>query len=142
MEWWIWAVAGLAFILSEIATAGFFMMFFGVGALASAATSFFVPTAPFSTQVLVFSLVSVVSLAFFRKPLMRTFDLDKAAPSRDEIVRETALPMEDIAPGQTGKAELRGTTWNARNHGKAVLTKGQRCRVTKVDGLTLWLESE
>jgi hypothetical protein len=142
MEWWIWAVAGLAFIVSEVATSGFFMMFFGVGAFASAALSFFAPASPLSTQVLTFSLVSIVSLLLFRKPLMRTFGLDKAVPSRDEIVRETALPMEDIAPGQTGKAELRGTTWNARNHGKAVLTKGQRCRVAKVDGLTLWLESE
>jgi hypothetical protein len=118
------------------------MMFFGVGAFASAALCLLVPSDPLWSQALVFSAVSVLSLAFFRKPLMRKFGLDKTVPAHEEIVREIAVPMEDIAPERTGKAELRGTTWNARNNGKAVLSKGQRCRVVKVDGLTLWLESE
>lgn len=142
MEWWIWAVTGLAFILLEVFTTGFYMIFFGVGAFASAALSFFVPSGPLWSQLFVFSFVSVLSLALFRKPLMRKFGLDKPVPSRDEIVNEIALPMGDIVPGGTGKAELRGTTWNAHNRTSAVLARGQRCRVVKVAGLTLELESE
>ena len=45
--------------------------------------------------------------------------------------------MEDIAVDAVGKAELRGTTWNARNVGDKLLTRAQRCRVRRVDGLTL-----
>jgi membrane protein implicated in regulation of membrane protease activity len=36
-----------------------------------------------------------------------------------------------------GKAELRGSTWNARNVGETPITEDQRCRVESVDGLTL-----
>jgi membrane protein implicated in regulation of membrane protease activity len=60
----------------------------------------------------------------------------------DTMVGETAVLLDDVAPGQTGKAELRGTTWSARNAGTASLHKGQRTSVAKVDGLTLWLKSE
>ncbi|HVZ80426.1 MAG TPA: NfeD family protein [bacterium] len=142
MEWWIWAVAGLAFGLAEIATPGFYMIFFGVGAFAASAMSFVAPTSPLWSQILVFTLVSVISLVLFRKPLMKKFGMDKPIPSRNEIVHEIALAMEDIAPEKVGKAELRGSTWNARNKGTAALMKGQRCRVVKVEGLTLWLEPE
>ena len=142
MEWWIWAVAGLAFGLAEIATPGFYMIFFGVGAWAASVMSLVVPTSPLWAQILVFTLVSVISLVLFRKPLMRKFGMDKPIPSRNEIVHEIALPMEDIVPGKVGKAELRGSTWNARNQGAETLAKGQRCRVVKVEGLTLWLEPE
>jgi membrane protein implicated in regulation of membrane protease activity len=41
-----------------------------------------------------------------------------------------------------GKVELRGTTWTAHNDGPVPLARGQRCRVTRVDGLTLGIVAE
>lgn len=52
------------------------------------------------------------------------------------------LPAEDLAPGAVGKAELRGTVWTARNEDTRSLTRGERCRVMRVDGLTLSIRSE
>lgn len=100
------------------------------------------PASPLWGQLLVFSVFSVVSLLLFRKPMLRRFGLDKPAPSREEIVNETATPNDDILPGGIGKAELRGTVWTARNGGTATLAKGQTCKVERVEGLTLWLKSE
>ena len=48
--------------------------------------------------------------------------------------------VEDPALG--GRAELRGTTWSARNVDVAALAAGQRCRVVAVQGLMLDLRSE
>ena len=31
----------------------------------------------------------------------------------DSMAGESAIPLEDLVPGGTGKAELRGTTWTA-----------------------------
>ena len=47
-----------------------------------------------------------------------------------------------ILPGAVGKAELRGTSWNARNAAERPLAAGERCRVTGMDGLQLLLEPE
>ena len=55
---------------------------------------------------------------------------------------ETALVTEDVAPGGVGKAEMRGTSWTARTSAATLLARGQRCRVERVEGLTLWLRPE
>ena len=60
----------------------------------------------------------------------------------DSLVGETATATEDIPSGGVGKAELRGTTWTARNSGSALLAKNTRCRVERVDGLTIWIRPE
>jgi membrane protein implicated in regulation of membrane protease activity len=41
-----------------------------------------------------------------------------------------------------GKAELRGTPWEARSATGGALAKGQRCRVERVEGLMLLLRPE
>jgi membrane protein implicated in regulation of membrane protease activity len=60
----------------------------------------------------------------------------------DSLVGESAIVLEDIPPGGVGKAELRGTSWNARNVAKLPLAKAQRCIVKSVEGLTLWIQPE
>jgi membrane protein implicated in regulation of membrane protease activity len=60
----------------------------------------------------------------------------------DSLVGEAATASEDIPSGGVGKAELRGTTWTARNSGTALLAKNTRCRVERVDGLTIWIRPE
>jgi membrane protein implicated in regulation of membrane protease activity len=60
----------------------------------------------------------------------------------DSMVGETAVLTEDLQPGHTGKAELRGSTWSARNVGPSSLSMGQRVTVKKVEGLTLWVRPE
>ncbi len=142
MTWWTWSLIGLGLALAELASPGFFIIFLAVGAFASAVVLAVWPTTPLWGQFLLFSVFSVVSLVLFRKPIMRRFGLDKHDPARDEIVNEVATPTEDIAPGGFGKAELRGTFWNARNGGSKKLVKGKPCKVERVDGLTIWLRDE
>ena len=60
----------------------------------------------------------------------------------DSLVGEVATLLEDLAAQAAGKAELRGSTWTVRNVSEALLKKGQRCHVTRVDGLTLWVKAE
>ena len=82
-----------------------------------------------------FTVLSVVSLALFRDPLMRRFNLKGGKPTVDRMEGEPALVTEDVAPGGVGKAEMRGTSWTARSAGAATLARGQRCRVERVEGL-------
>ena len=60
----------------------------------------------------------------------------------DSLVGENAMPLEDIVPGAVGRAELRGTVWSARNATSIAIIRGQRCKVVRVDGLMIFLESE
>jgi len=57
----------------------------------------------------------------------------------ENLVGEIAIPVDDIAQGQVGKVELRGTVWSAQSDAPQALAKGTRCRVKRVEGLTLWI---
>jgi membrane protein implicated in regulation of membrane protease activity len=142
MAWWIWVLAGLVLLLAEVATpGGFFVIFFGAGAILVGALKGLGWNGPAWAEWLVFTVLSVASLALFREPLMRRFSLGKSKPV-DRLEGETALVTEEVPPGGVGKAEMRGATWTARSSGTAALARGQRCLVERVEGLTIWLRAE
>jgi len=63
-------------------------------------------------------------------------------PSIDSLIGETCVAVEDMAINAVGKAELRGTSWTARNAGDKPLARGQRCTVERVEGLTIFVRAE
>src|SRR3954453_3636825 len=140
MLWWLWALLGLAFSALELATGGFFLIFFGVGALFVGLFTALNLTGPPEAQWVEFALASVVLLAMFRRRILRT--MQPSQPDPGALVGEIASPMNDIKPGEIGRAELRGAVWSAKNAHATELPRGARCRVQSVDGLTLILVPE
>jgi inner membrane protein len=141
--WWLWVLIGLALLGVEVFTpGGFFVLFFGVGALVVGALVGLGIGGPPWAQWLIFSVVSVVSLLLFRSRLLARFGHDAPGLRLDTLEGEVATPIEDLVPDAIGKAELRGTVWTVRNADERTLAKGQRCRVLRVDGLTLHLRAE
>jgi membrane protein implicated in regulation of membrane protease activity len=138
LTWWIWILVGLVLLVVEIATpGGFFALFFGVSALVVAALSALGLAA--WIQWLVFAALGVVLLLALRRRLTSALP----GPTRlDALVGELALPLDDLAPGATGKAELRGTPWTAFNASALPLARGQRCRVQRVAELVLHIQPE
>ena len=143
MAWWIWVLGGLVLLVAEVATpGGFFAVFFAAGAILVGALKGLGWEGPAWAEWLVFTILSLIALGLFRKPLMRRFNLSGGKRTVDRMEGERALVTEDVAPGGVGKAEMRGTSWTARTAGESVLAKGRRCRVERVEGLTLWLRAE
>jgi len=143
MEWWLWLLLGLSLLLGELLTpGGFYIIFFGVGAVVVGMLTFMDWAGPPWLQWLLFSVISVVSLALFRRPLLKR--LETVAPKHDidSLVGEAAVALEDTPAGAIGKAEMRGTSWTARNVGSGALARGQRCKVERVEGLMLCVRSE
>ena len=142
MEWWHWLVLGLILVALEMAAAGgFYVIFFGIAALAIGGLHMLDAAGPIWFQFLLFSVLSVASLMLFRRPLLRMLQPEGTAEV-DTLVGETAIPLADIAPGSVGQAELRGSAWSARNVAAATLSRGERCRVVRVERLMIHLESE
>ena len=55
---------------------------------------------------------------------------------------ETAVVLDDISVNGIGKAEMRGTPWNTRNVSGRPLARGERCKVERVEGLTIFVRAE
>lgn len=144
MAWWIWILAGLALLALELLTpGGFFVLFFGLGAIAVGVLVAADVAGPLWAQCLWFSALSIGSLVLLRSRLRQ---LLQGAVGQgvgvETLVGEVAMLSDDLEPGAVGKAELRGTTWSVRNAGADRLHRGQRCRVRRVDGLMLWIAAE
>jgi membrane protein implicated in regulation of membrane protease activity len=143
MVWWLWVLLGLGLLALELGLAGgFFALFFGVGALLVGALVSVGAAGPAWMQWLLFSGLSIVALVTLRRPLQARLNLKGSGRPVDSLVGETAVALDELAPGGLGKVELRGTSWSGRNRGGAPLGRGQRCVVEKVDGLTLWVRPE
>lgn len=141
--WWHWIVLGLVLALAELAAAGgFYIIFFGISALIVGLLASVGLAGPAWMQITLFSALSVGSLVAFRARLLKWLQVDPQAPGVDAIVGEIAVATEDLAPGGIGKVELRGSAWTARNATSSPLVRGTRCRVVRIDGLTVHVEPE
>lgn len=144
MDWWVWILTGLALFALELLTpGGFFVVFFGVGAIAVGVLVAVDLAGPLWAQCLWFSGLSIGSLVLLRSRLRQLLHGTQGrGVGVETLVGEVAVLAEDLDPGAVGKAELRGTTWTVRNDGPTRLAQGQRCQVRRVDGLMLWIGAE
>jgi len=137
---WLWVVVGIALLVVEMFTpGGLFALFFGAGAIVTGGLS----ALGFGTVVqwISFTVVSLLLVVTLRGPLQRR--IARVEPPRvDDLVGEEAVLIDDVAAGATGRAELRGTPWSVRIASGIPLRAGQRCKVERVEGLTLWLRAE
>ncbi len=141
--WWHWLVLGLLFCVAEVATAGgFFIIFFGAGALSVGGLAALGLAGPVWMQLLLFSVFSFASLLLVRSRLTKAIAREPERREIDTLVGEIGTVSDDLAPGAVGRVEVRGTAWSARNATASVLTAGQRCRVVRVEGLRLDIEPE
>ena len=142
MSWYLWLIAGILLAALELTgSGGFYLVFFGLAAIIVGLLGLFGGVEAVWLQWLVFTALSVVFLLVFRNPLLRRLQ-SPAAGAVDRLVGDVAVPLEDIPAGAVGRAELRGTTWSARNAHGAHIAKGRRCLVERVDGLTLFIVPE
>jgi len=140
MEWWMWALLGFGLFALEMLTPGaFYFAFFGVGAVLTAGLVWLGVGGPAWFEWLLFTVISVACLVPLRGRLVRWAT---AGDTRavDSLVGEEIVLLDDVAPGNPGKGELRGSTWTVRTNGPRTFHRGERVRVTRVDGLALWID--
>jgi membrane protein implicated in regulation of membrane protease activity len=143
MTWWYWILLGLGLTLFELVTpGGLFAIFFAVAAIVVGLLDLVGIGGPDWVQWVLFSVLALASLALFRRPLLARLRLDVRGKDVDSLTGEVVSPLAPIAPGEVGRAELRGSTWSARNVAAAAVTAGQRCRVVAVHGLELDIRPE
>ena len=141
MPWWGWIVLGTVILISGIiVSTDFYLVFFAASAVIVGLLVLLGASLPVSAQWLIFAALSIGMLVLFRARLrekIKTREQDV-----DKLEDEIAVATEQLAAGATGQAELRGSTWRARNIGEVGLEVGGRCRVERVDGLVLSIRKD
>jgi len=141
MSWSFWLIFGLGLLVFEILTpGGFFTVFFGLAAFVVAGLVWLGVLETGVAQWLVFGVLGTILIVALRPLVRKRFETN--TPKVDQLVGETAIALEALDVNGRGKVELRGTSWSAVYSGPGNVSKGDRLRVTKVDGLSLIVEKE
>ena len=132
--WQFWLiVAGICLVI-EIATVGFLVFWFGIGALFAMITSFF--TDNLIIQTVVFILSSTV-LLFFTRPFVNKFSpKEKVKTNAFSIIGKKGIVTQTINPitGE-GQVKIGSEVWSAKSSEDVKIEKGLAVEVLDIDGV-------
>lgn len=139
--WQIWLIiAGLCFII-EMASVGFFVFWFGIGALISMIVSIFFPE-NIILQSTVFVISSVI-LLLLTKPLVNKFTKKdkKIETNAYSIIGKKGIVVQDINPTfGVGQIKIAGEVWSAKTSDETTIEKGAEIQVKQIDGVKAVVE--
>ena len=135
---WIWAALAIIFFVAEVFTMGFFLVCFGIGAVAAALLA--VLGVGVIWQLVVFIAVSVVALAFLRPLAVRMTTHVVNPGGIDRVIGKQAVVLEEINPhSATGRVRIEREEWRADTYGPAI-PKGALVVVMEVTGTRVMVE--
>ena len=132
--WQFWLiVAGICLVI-EIATVGFLVFWFGIGALFAMITSFF--TDNLIIQTVVFILSSTV-LLFFTRPFVNKFSpKEKVKTNAFSIIGKKGIVTQTINPiTAEGQVKVGSEVWSAKSSEDVKIEKGLEVEVLDIDGV-------
>jgi hypothetical protein len=138
MQWWTWLILGILLLATELfaVDAQFYLVFLGAGALVTGLALLVGIPLPEWFQWVTFAIVSLIFMVTIRRNL---YEKLRAAPveTGSEAVGATLSIGNELRPGESCRAEFRGTTWTAVNVDEVTLPAGSAVRIDVVEGLTL-----
>ena len=142
---WLWLGAIVLFGVAEVVTENMVSIWFVAGSLAALFTCMsgwaLGGMSPEGTQLLVFALVSAVTLVVTR-PLVRRFMIRPHIPTNlDRVLGMTAKVTESVDNDRaSGAVYVDGKTWTARSADGAVIPAGTQVKVQKIEGVKLLVQ--
>jgi len=131
--WWIWMAIAALFVIAEIFTAGFFMLWFGVGA--AAAGIFALIEMSMVWQLGSFVILSLVLFMISRQFAERFTKKQPPGIGADRFISEKGLVIEEIDNiKNTGRVRIGKDEWRADSETDDIIPEGITVEVTRLDG--------
>ena len=131
--WWIWMIIAAVFVVAEILTAGFFLLWFGVGA-AVAGLLALLGLGP-AWQLTIFVIVSAGLFMSSRRFAERFTQKQPAGVGADRFIDKRGVVIEAIdRASNTGRVRIDREEWRADSETGAPIDNGTNVVVTRVDG--------
>ena len=134
--WWVWMALAAVFTIAEIFTAGFFLLWFGIGAAVAGLLALMGLSAGW--QMVSFIVVSLGLFALSRRFAERWTGSQPPGIGADRIIGKEGVVLEEIDNVKgTGRARVEREEWRSDSDSGEVISEGQRVVVTRVDGTHL-----
>ena len=134
--WWVWMILAAAFIVGEIFTAGFFLLWFGIGAAAAGALALFGFGAAWQWGA--FVLLSIVLFLVSRRFAEKVSKKQPPGIGADRFIGKKGVVLEEIDNDRnTGRVRIEKEEWRADSETGEVIQEGRRVEVAKLAGTHL-----
>ena len=142
IRFWHWWIVALVLLGLEIVVSGTFFVWMGVAAGVAGLLLLFAPEFAWEHQVLVFAILSVVTLVGWRQWLKRhpTKTSDPTLNVRGAQYVGCILKVAEPVVDGIGKAKVGDGLWRISCDETLNLAEGARVRVVGVEGATLTVE--
>ena len=141
-EWWHWMVLGLCLAMTELAVPAFFIVWFGIGAIAVGIVLLALPDLAVATQMLLWAVLSTLLVVFwFRYLKPRT--VTSVGTSAAHVTGEVGVLVSDLCPATRGqvrfqKPVLGSDLWEC--YADTKIKAGERVRIVVIEGSFIKVE--
>lgn len=130
----VWLILGVLLIITEMVTPSFFLIWFGLGAMATAAAAFFGAT--FGWQWITFLAVSAILVLGSRRFARQVSPHPPLPTNMDEYLGQTGVVLKRIDPmANTGLVRVQKEEWRA--DAPEVIEEGALVEVVGNEGVHL-----
>ncbi len=138
--WKLWLIIAGLFFVGEIATVGFLIFWFGIGALIAMIVSIFTTNIIIQTTIF---LISSTILIFATKPFVKKFaDVKKTNTNVYSIIGKKALVIITIDPiHSVGQIKLNGEVWTAESDNQQIIKEGTEVEILEIKGVKAIVKS-
>ena len=138
--WLIWTIVALVCITMEMMSGDFFITCFAIGAVGGVAVS--LSGASFWMQVLVFAIISILSVRLLRPRLLAALDRkgDKRVSNADALIGRIGVVSETIKAGGYGRVKIDGDDWKAESDAREDILLGEKVKVVGRESIIIKVE--
>lgn len=133
--WQFWIIlSGICFII-EIATVGFLVFWFGIGALIAMVVSFFTPNIALQTASFV---ISSTLLLFCTRRFANQFskEVDTIQTNAFSIIGKNGIVIKEINPiSGEGQIKVGSEVWSAKSSDGRKIEPSTEVEILKIDGV-------
>ena len=132
--WQFWIILAGIFFVIEMATIGFLVFWFGIGALLAMIVSIFTANIAIQTAVFVFSSTL---LLFFTRPFVNKFSQkDDVQTNAYSIIGKKGIVIKSIDPIEgKGQVKIGTEVWSAKSADDRKIEKGIEVEILEIDGV-------
>jgi membrane protein implicated in regulation of membrane protease activity len=134
--YWHWWILAVALMILEMFAPGAFFLWLGIAAAVVGGIVYLAPDLGWENQLLVFSVLSVVSIIVWRK-FFKTTPEDTDQPSLNRRGHQyigRVFTLDEAIHNGTGKIRVDDSTWKVRGED---CPEGTQVEVTGLDGTVL-----
>ncbi len=137
----MWFIFATILIIAEIFTAGFFVACIGIAAIFSGIIAWIFPH-NYILQWVVFILGNFIMFVYIRRMVIKyLYKTEKEVKTNIYgIIGKEGMVIEKISPENPGYVKIYGDRWRAITSDDAIIEKGEKVKIIKVEGNTVTVE--